>query len=455
MIDLVRAIFLILVLGLGLPGCVASEGYQSPATGNVEGIVRDEAGVAIPGAMVVIEDAGLSATTAADGYYLFEDIPAGTYSIAASAHEYYPESALVTIEGGKTTTQDITLQAIRIYSVSHVLSGAVKDSATGEPLWGVTVTIEGTSLSAITGDDGSYSISDVEAGVYNVTASKSGYASQTRTVTVESDSIADFELIALVRYDLTISSSAGVSVTVPGEGKFAYDAGTVVELVATPDDGYRFVEWAGDVDTVADVNAAATNITMSGNYSVTARAVPVYCLTISCTEGGSITLPGEGIFAYDAGTVVELVATPDDGYRFVEWTGDVGTVADVNALATNVTMSGNYSIMANFVVQATQVKVESVTYAVRGGRDGQKHLDVTVLLLDNLGEPVADASVSATLYRDDGKTWHFQGTTNLNGTVTFNVNNHANGCYWLEVTAVAAEGLEWDGVTPQNGYCKG
>ncbi len=42
-----------------------------------------------------------------------------------------------------------------------------------------------------------------------------------------------------------------------------------------------------------------------------------YELSISSTSGGSVTSPGEGAFTYDAGTtVVELVATPDDGYRF-------------------------------------------------------------------------------------------------------------------------------------------
>ena len=39
-----------------------------------------------------------------------------------------------------------------------------------------------------------------------------------------------------------------------------------------------------------------------------------YDLSISSTSGGSVTLPGEGVFAYDTGTVVELVATRDDGY---------------------------------------------------------------------------------------------------------------------------------------------
>jgi len=330
------------------------------------------------------------------------------------------------------------------------IEGTVTDKETEGPLGGATVIIEGTDWSATTEDDGSYSISDVEAGIYNIITSKSGYINQTATVTIEDDTTVDFALIALVQYDLTIGSTAGVSVTTPGEGTFTYDAGTVVDLVATPSDGYRFVEWTGDVGTIADVEAAATNITMSGNYSITASSVAVYDLTISSTEGGSATTPGEGTFTYDAGSVVDLVATSDDGYRFVEWTGDVGNIANVAAAATNITMSGNYSVTANFAMKATEVKVDSITYKTFGSG---KHLNIIVTLVDDLGDPVAGASVSATLYHNGEKCKEFQGTTKSNGTVTFKLHKHEPGCYYTEVTAIAAEGLKWDGVTPKNGYC--
>jgi hypothetical protein len=154
-----------------------------------------------------------------------------------------------------------------------------------------------------------------------------------------------------VRYDLTTSSTVGGNVTTPGEGVFSYDEGMIVDLVATPDAGYRFVDWTGDVGNVADVHAAATTITMNGDYSITANFVATYDLTTSSTEGGSVTEPGENTFTYDEGTVVDLIATPGEGYRFVEWTGDVGTIADVNAATTTITMDGDYSITANFVKQ--------------------------------------------------------------------------------------------------------
>jgi len=155
-------------------------------------------------------------------------------------------------------------------------------------------------------------------------------------------------------YTLTISSTLGGSVSVPGEGMYIYDDGTVVNLVAVPDEHYRFVRWTGDVDTVADVYAAQTTITMHGSHSIVANfeLEEGWCsLTVSSTDGGSVTQPGEGTFVYSVGTLVGLAAVPDEHCSFVEWTGDVDSIADVYEAATNIVMNDSYSITANFQLQ--------------------------------------------------------------------------------------------------------
>jgi len=154
----------------------------------------------------------------------------------------------------------------------------------------------------------------------------------------------------VIEYALTISSTEGGSVTTPGEGTYPYceEQGDRVNLVATPDPGYRFVKWTGDVGTIADVNDATTTITVNNDYSITANFAKPHNITISSTEGGSVTTPGEGTLIYNEGDGVKLVATPDPGYRFVNWTGDVGTIANVNAATTTITMNADYTITANF-----------------------------------------------------------------------------------------------------------
>ena len=160
-----------------------------------------------------------------------------------------------------------------------------------------------------------------------------------------------------VEYDLIISSTAGGSVTAPGEGTITYDEGEVVNLEATPDGSYHFVNWIGDVDDIADVEDPTTTITMNDDYSITANFVKHYDLIISSTVGGEVTAPGEGIFRYDGGTVVDLVATSDADYGFLNWTGDVDEIANVNNATTTITMNNDFAITANFE------EGDSVTFA--------------------------------------------------------------------------------------------
>jgi hypothetical protein len=153
-------------------------------------------------------------------------------------------------------------------------------------------------------------------------------------------------------YHLTMSSTAGGLVTAPGEGIFAYCESDAVDLVAEAEEGYGFVNWTGDIATIAGVEDTTTTITMNDNYLVTANfeQIPLdqFDLTISSTAGGTVTAPGEGIFTYDRGTGVNIVGEAEEGYRFVNWTGDVDAIAHVDAASTNITMNSSYAITANF-----------------------------------------------------------------------------------------------------------
>jgi hypothetical protein len=173
---------------------------------------------------------------------------------------------------------------------------------------------------------------------------------------------------------LSISSTIGGSVTTPGEGTFPYDAGRVVDLVAEAEAGYRFVNWTDNVGTIADVNAASTTIIMNDDYSIEADFAEIppvrYNLTIYSTSGGSVTVPGEAMFTYDEGTLVDLVAEAEAGYEFVNWTDDVSTIEDVDAAQTTITMHSSYSITANFLRKPTPMVTGGGHYTVGLKSDG-------------------------------------------------------------------------------------
>jgi len=85
-------------------------------------------------------------------------------------------------------------------------------------------------------------------------------------------------------------------------------------------------------------------------------------LTVSSTTGGSVTNPGEGIFLCPLGTEVSLVAKAVSGYQFSHWSGDVDTIADIDAASTTITMNGDYSIIANFSGAGSRCFIATAAY---------------------------------------------------------------------------------------------
>lgn len=74
-----------------------------------------------------------------------------------------------------------------------------------------------------------------------------------------------------------------------------------------------------------------------------------YTVKISSGVGGTVTDPGEGLFRYPAGAVVELVAEPDSGYEFAGWVSNADIIADVHNATTTLTLNKDYYfVIASF-----------------------------------------------------------------------------------------------------------
>jgi len=120
--------------------------------------------------------------------------------------------------------------------------------------------------------------------------------------------------------------------------------GTHTLAAASPQPGaagtqYAFSSWS-------DGGAASHSISVGASAATyTATFQAQYQLTVSASPaaGGSVT-PASGSF-YNAGTVVNLVATANSGYSFNGWTG---AVASPSSASTTVTMSAPESLTANF-----------------------------------------------------------------------------------------------------------
>ena len=92
------------------------------------------------------------------------------------------------------------------------------------------------------------------------------------------------------------------------------------------------------------------------------------------------------------------------------------------------------------------VSVGDVTYSTSGGRNGDRHLSVTI----SLEPPLVGAMVSVSVDGPSGVTK--TDSTDDSGSMVVKILRHVPGCYTTEVTAITAPGWVWDEVTPTNSY---
>jgi polyhydroxybutyrate depolymerase len=157
-----------------------------------------------------------------------------------------------------------------------------------------------------------------------------------------------------LKYYLGTHSTESCSATADGHNALFFEPGdtpTEISLVATPGSCFKFVNWTwtGNISAIGSATSPTTTITITPDqdYEIYASFVAQYDLAIDSTDGGE-TIPSKGTCTYDAGTVVDLVATPASGYEFVRWTGGGIAIGDANAPTTTITMNGDYSITATF-----------------------------------------------------------------------------------------------------------
>ena len=145
----------------------------------------------------------------------------------------------------------------------------------------------------------------------------------------------------LRQYALNVA--AGANGTVSGGGTYNY--GTEHNITATPNTGFRFVQWSdGNTDNPRTITVDET--TPDVTYTATfAPNVTYYTLNISAGSNGSVNTAVNG--SKEAGTEVEIEATPNTFYEFEKW-------SDENTdNPRTVTMNSDVTLTATFVLPTT------------------------------------------------------------------------------------------------------
>ena len=151
--------------------------------------------------------------------------------------------------------------------------------------------------------------------------------------------VANFELL---KYEVTVSVNDEEFGSVTGAGIYGY--GEEITLTATANEGYKFVNWTEN-DTIVSEEAEYTFVVKGNRNFVANFELLKYEVTASVNdeEFGSVT--GAGIYGY--GEEATLVATPNEGYKFINWTENDTIVSEEAEFAFTVTENRNF--VANFV----------------------------------------------------------------------------------------------------------
>ena len=97
------------VAGLGLLDARPADGQ---GLGAVQGrVVDDGGGAALAGAVVALEELGLSTTTGSDGTFVIEQIPDGDYTLTVTREGFAPLTSRVTVAAGLPIRLDLRLPA--------------------------------------------------------------------------------------------------------------------------------------------------------------------------------------------------------------------------------------------------------------------------------------------------------------------------------------------------------
>lgn len=264
------------------------------STAGISGLVVDSLGQPIAGARVAITGGpitGRADTTDVTGFYELLDLPAGTYTLRATATGFNSQTRTVAVAVDTTVQLDFTLTEQVNQLLGSITGRVTQTDGTGIPDVTIRVAAGPTFGQSVQSDaEGDYAIPDLPEGTYTLTFTRSGFTSRT---------IRDIEVIAgretQLDVDLAVSSTSGVLT-----GTVTDETGAGVAAVT--------------VRVLQNNTVVATTTTGSqGTYRISGLAAGTYSVQFSKTGFTTALVTGIAIVAGDTVTVdVQLVAAGAD-----------------------------------------------------------------------------------------------------------------------------------------------
>ena len=171
-------------------------------------------------------------------------------------------------------------------------------------------------------------------------------------------------VFTLRTYTISASASPSGGGTVSGAG--TKNHGSTATLVATANTGYVFSKWTENGTQVS--TSSTYSFTVSKNRTLVAVfTLRTYSISASVSPSGGGSVSGTGYKNY--GTTATLVATPNSGYSFLNWT-EGGTEVSTDA-SYSFTVSGARTLVANFqqIIPITITTTGATTVYLKNNSD--------------------------------------------------------------------------------------
>ncbi|MFZ2452060.1 MAG: carboxypeptidase regulatory-like domain-containing protein [Methylovulum miyakonense] len=404
---------------------------QQAAVGSVGLTVASNAGILsgtvtaaashqpLAGAAITVNGNNTTLTDAAGAYRLV--VPAGSYTVTLTASGFLTATAEATVMAGATLTLSPSLtEASGTPPTTTSLFGTVVDADSGQALSGADVAVSGGTLRTVTDADGSFGLTGLQPGTWELDVSLAGYRSAHITLTAPAGT-SDMGMIRLP--SLSGTQGEGIvtgSITDAATGNPIANAHLTVtgsadtSAVTNALGGYRIVAPTGNISVTASApgyrNATGTatltagaTLTFSPGLLTESATVPTLATLIGSIVDAASNQPLSDVSVVVAGSTVTAVTDGNGQFRLEglvpgAWILDVNR-AGYQGLRLSLTASVGTSDLGTIRLPFATANGNTLAGVVTDSQDGQP-LAGAVVAIASEGKRVQTAADGS--YRIEG-----------------------------------------------------
>ena len=283
--------------------------------------------------------------------------------------------------------------------IGYTISGKVTLVGGSSSVTSVVLNLTGTITKTTNPDSsGNYSFTNLPTGNYTITPSLSNYvfSPENKTYTNLNTNVSNADFTGTAQYTLTVSSNYGSPS--PPTGTNTYLHGTTINAsVSSPVSGLTGIRyvcsgWTGTGSVPASGSTNSLTFTITQNSTLTWNWKTEYKLTkISNPSDGGTIISTNNAEWYQSNSTVNVQASPNNGYIFSNWSGDLTGTAN----PTTITMTGPKTITANFLKKDFTISVQpEILDILLEGSNITKEANISIQPINNFSDSV---SLSASL----------------------------------------------------------